>query len=94
MKQVLVTVFLLCIFAVAADAPQLTEAQNDKLMSAFKSAVMAQQTAQNEANKYNALANEVLAKFPKGTQLRPDLSTDKVTVVLPAESKKQEPEKK
>lgn len=89
MKRTLALIFLCCTFAVAAEAPKLSDAQNDKGMSLFKSFIIAQSQAQKAADDYTAWAKETIKqmKLPEGSGLKPDLQTDKITVVLPEEKK-------
>ena len=98
MKQVLVTVFLLCIFAVAADAPKFSEISKLKLVNAYQKAIIAQvnfQNAQKQAQdavaSFNALceAETKTAGLAQGTQCQVNMDTQEVTAVAPkAEEKK------
>jgi len=93
---------LLCGWAVGADSPvQVSELSKQKLLSAYKSAViatvevqMAQARAEQFRQAFNQLVQEVKKdeKLPNGADITVAIAPDQVTVTLP--KKEASPEKK
>lgn len=90
-----------CIFASAVDNPKLPEASKTRLLSKYKSAViaqtnyaLAQQRMQQAIKEYQDARDKEVKEnnLPKGTDFKVDIDADEVTVIEPPPAPK--PEKK
>lgn len=100
MKRVGVLLLLVVASAVAAEAPQLPEVSKLRVLSAFKSGMLAQAEAQRAQNAFQAKAKaysdlverEIEANhLPKGTTLQVDADAESVMVILPKQSEEKKP---